>query len=149
MFDAIKKSLKTSVVKSSVVSGCLTNIVPWNVPNQKTHMVLNGDSVARVYIYDASPLGVADPFILNVAFCDGVLHSKYTGTTFDTKEDRGVIVMYGNVPVGSISIKREKVEHFARQGIGIQVTAYSDGWIQFGCESIRNVKAKVPADWIA
>ena len=136
--------------KQNPSSGCLSNITVWKVPQPKNELLLDGSYVAKVYIYDATPLAEIDPdgFYLTVAYCDGVLESKYTGTIMPTKTKGNVIVMYKDTPVGTIDIRRSRVEQAARDGFAIRVFAFSDGWIQYGSQSIRNVKARVPAEWV-
>lgn len=149
----ISKTLKAMQQKdrqaAPLTAGCMSNIQMWNVPPTQRVDLIVGDKIAKVYIYDAGPLYNIDPegFRLTVAYCDGILTSQYTGTVSDTARNGFVVVMYNQLPVGTVAINRELVMQAARQGIALDVFAYADGWINYGSQQIRDIKAKVPREW--
>ena len=130
-------------------SGCLSNIRVWKVPPVKRVDLIAGDKPAKVYIYDAAPLSDIEPegFNLTIAYCDGIITSQYTGSQFDTEQEGFVVAMYNDLPVGTVDINRDLVVQSANNGIALQVFAYSDGWVNFGSQQIRDIKAKVPKEW--
>lgn len=131
--------------------GCLSNITVWDVPKIKEVVTLAGEVDVNVYVYDAAPLASIDPagFELDVAYCDGVLRSQYTGREMNTAGCGFVVATYGGAPVGSIAIRRDMVEYCASKGTALKVSAHCDGWLQIGSQQVRNVKAKVPRGWEA
>lgn len=142
------KKKKTAPLPSS---GCMSQIRSWDVPQPTRAVELAGDAVAKVYVYDAAPLADADPdgFFLDVAYVDGVLQSRYTSTAVDTAQDGFVAVMLNGLPVGTVDISKDKVIKAAKDGVALKVFAYADGWLQFGHQQIRGIKAKVPKEWTA
>ena len=130
-------------------SGCLKNITLWKVPQPKQAHVLDGPEIGRIYVYDAAPLAAIDPdgFVLDVAYCDGIITSQYTGSQFNTAQEGFVIGMFNGNPVGTIDIDRNKVQQLAQQGYALKVTCFSDGWLTYGSQQIRNVKSRLPKDW--
>lgn len=130
-------------------SGCMSDMRMWLVPNPKKSMVLKRGEVAKVYVYDPSPISSVDPegFVAEIAYVDGTIRSTVTGTVSDTADGGFVTVMLDGVPFGTVGIDRAKVRAMAMKGIALKVRMFCDGWIDFDGVRIRNVRAHVPEGW--